>query len=301
MTAASTPGFDLQQIIDASPVATFVVDARHVVTHWNRALEELSGIPASEVVGTHHQWRAFYPAHRPVLADLVIDGLQQGLLSRYYGGKFRRSELIPGAIEAEDYFPALESGPAWLYFTASPLLDAAGKVVGAVETLQDVSERKYEEIARRESERRLADIVEGCPVAMFVIDAHCRVTHWNRACERLTGMPAAEMTGRSDAWRAFYPYDNRRVVLAEMVVAGAGAEEVARHYEARFSKSDLISGAYEAEDFFPSFGEAGKWLHFLAAPLRDRGGKVIGAIETLLDVSDRRRAEQAAAATEVPS
>ena len=296
MTSTNMPSFDLQQVINASPVPTFVVDVKHVVTHWNLALEELSGIPASEVVGTHHQWRAFYPAHRPVLADLVIDGLQRDLLNRYYGGKFRPSDCIPGAIEAEDYFPALEGGAAWLYFTASPLRDADGKIVGAVETLQDVTERKQEQIARRESERRLADIVAGCPVAMFVIDANGRVTHWNNACASLTGVPASEMTGKNDAWRAFYPFDNRRVVLAEMIVSGASEDEIRRHYEGRFSKSALVAGAYEAEDFFPSFGEKGRWLHFMASPLHDRNGKVVGAIETLLDVTDRKQAEETSAA-----
>jgi PAS domain S-box-containing protein len=295
MTTATMPSFDLQQVIDASPVATFVIDANHVVTHWNLALEELSGIPASEVVGTHHQWRAFYPAHRPVLADLVVDGLQRDLLNRYYGGKFRSSDAIPGAVEAEDYFPAMESGAAWLYFTASPLKDASGKVVGAVETLQDVTEHKQEQIARRESERRLADIVGGCPVAMFVIDAQCRVTHWNLACERLTGMSSTEMIGRSDTWRAFYHFDNRRVVLAEMIVSGAAEDEVRRHYDTRFRASELVTDAYEAEDFFPTFGESGRWLHFLASPLHDRNGKVIGAIETLLDITDRKHAETVAA------
>jgi PAS domain S-box-containing protein len=293
MTTAKTPVFDLLQVINASPVATFVIDTNHVVTHWNLALEELSGIPADEVVGTHHQWRAFYSAHRPVLADLVVDGLQGGLLNRYYGGKFRTSDLIPGAVEAEDYFPAMESGAAWLYFTASPLKDTDGKIVGAIETLQDVTEYKQEQIARRESERRLTDIVAGCPVAMFVVDANCRVTHWNHACEILTGMPAAEMVGRSDTWRAFYHFDNRRVVLAEMIVSGASEDEVRRHYDTRSHRAELVSGAYEAEDFFPNFGEGGKWLYFLAAPLRDRNGKVVGAIETLLDITDRKLAETA--------
>lgn len=289
MPAAKTPSFDLQQIIDANPVATFVIDANHVVTHWNRALEALSGIPSGDVVGTHHQWRAFYPAHRPVLADLVVDGLQQDLLTKYYGGKFRASDLIAGAIEAEDFFPALENDGAWLFFTASPLLDADGKVVGAVETLQDVTERKREQLARQESERHLADIVSGCPVAMFVIDENHRVTHWNHACASLTGVSTAEMIDRSDTWRAFYPFDNRRVVLAEMIVSGASEEEIKKHYAGRFRRSELVPGAFEAEDFFPTFGESGKWLYFLASPLRDRSGKVVGAIETLLDVSDQKQ------------
>jgi hypothetical protein len=47
----------------------------------------------------------------------------------------------------------------------------------------------------------------------------------------------------------------------------------------------LVANAVEARDFFPTFGEGGKWLHFMAAPLHDVHGKVVGAIETLVDLS----------------
>lgn len=62
----------------------------------------------------------------------------------------------------------------------------------------------------------------------FVLDANCKVTHWNSACESLTNAPAQEVPGRDEAWRAFYPYDTRRVVLAEMIVRRASPEEIAR-------------------------------------------------------------------------
>ncbi|MEN9484589.1 MAG: hypothetical protein RJB37_2469, partial [Pseudomonadota bacterium] len=64
---------DAARILDGSPVPTFVIDSSHVIVYWNEALARMSGVPAAEVLGTHHQWRAFYPAHRPVLADLVVD------------------------------------------------------------------------------------------------------------------------------------------------------------------------------------------------------------------------------------
>ncbi len=275
---------DTALILDGSPIPSFVIDAKHKVVHWNRALAQLTGIPAREVIGTHHQWRAFYRAHRPVMADIVLDGCSSGLLEKFYAGRYRQSSLLPGAYEAEDFFPALGESGRWLAFSASPLRDAEGKVVGCVEILQDISARKAAEEARREGEGRLAEIVAGSPVATFVVDREGRVTHWNKACESLTGVAASETLGRQDAWRAFYSgNETRRVVLAELVAQGADAATIARHYGDRAQPSALVPGAYEVRDFFPDFGDGGKHLHFMAAPLHDLKGALAGAVETLLE------------------
>lgn len=275
---------DAARILDGSPVPSFVIDASHVVVYWNEALAKLSGVPAAEVLGTHDQWRAFYPAHRPVLADLVVNGSPRELLDKFYRGKYRHSELCPGGWESEDFFPTFGEEGCWLAFSAAPIHNAAGEVAGCVETLQDISERKEAELARRDAERRLSEIIAGSPVATFVLDAQCRVTHWSRACEALTGVAAAEIVGRDEVWRAFYPFETRRTVLAEMIVRGMADELVAERYAGRARRSVLVAGAYEASDFFPSFGEHGKVLHFMAAPLRDVKGRVTGAIETLVEV-----------------
>jgi signal transduction histidine kinase/CheY-like chemotaxis protein len=139
----------LAKIIDSSPVPAFVIDADHVVTHWNRACEQIIGVPAGDILGTRNQWRAFYPAQRPIMADLVITG-EMALIQKLYSNKYRKSLLIEGAFEAEDYFPAFDR---WLFFTAAPLRDRHGQVIGAIETLQDVSERKLAEIALTDAKR----------------------------------------------------------------------------------------------------------------------------------------------------
>jgi signal transduction histidine kinase/CheY-like chemotaxis protein len=139
----------LAKIIDSSPVPAFVIDADHVVTHWNRACEQIIGVPAGDILGTRNQWRAFYPAQRPIMADLVITG-EMTLIQKLYSNKYRKSLLIEGAFEAEDYFPAFDR---WLFFTAAPLRDRHGQVIGAIETLQDVSERKLAEIALTDAKR----------------------------------------------------------------------------------------------------------------------------------------------------
>jgi hypothetical protein len=70
-----------------------------------------------------------------------------------------------------------------------------------------------------------------------------------------------------------------------MLVRGASAGELAERYTGHAHPSALVPGALEAKDFFPTFGNGGKWLHFMAAPLHDLQGQVVGAIETLVDLS----------------
>ena len=131
----------LAQIVRNNPIATFVLDADHRVTHWNRACEALNLMPAPSMVGTRDQWRAFYDEQRPVLADLVLDDAFDEIRSRY-GSSCRPSALIENAWEATAFFPDFRSGAKWLYFTAAPLRGFDGRIVGAVETLQDITAQK---------------------------------------------------------------------------------------------------------------------------------------------------------------
>ena len=133
----------LSQIIDGSPVPILVLNAEHEITHWNAACESITGVKACTVIGTKQQWKAFYPSARPIMADIVIDGDLQQLDTLYQSG-FRPSRMVEHGIEGEAYFPGLKR---WLFFTAAPLIDEAGNIVGAIETLQDVSERKQAEVA----------------------------------------------------------------------------------------------------------------------------------------------------------
>jgi len=284
-------GLDLSQVVEGNPVATIVIDAQHRVTQWNRACVLLTGIPAEQMIGSNEQWRAFYAEPRPILADLIIDGGLEGAVDQFYRGKFRRSESIDGAYEAEDYFQLPGKGGRWLYFTAAALRNSAGEVVGAIETLQDMSERRHAEAALRDSEAHLAEIIDGMSVATFVIDAQHRITHWNHACEVLTGIMGRNLIGTRKQWEAFYP--SERPIMADLVLEGASETTVDRFYHGRFRPSQLVLGGFEAEDFFPHFGKGGRWLFFTAAPLRNAAGEVVGAIETLQDVTERRQAEEA--------
>ncbi|WP_415904373.1 PAS domain S-box protein [Neptuniibacter sp. QD48_55] len=145
--------------------------------------------------------------------------------------------------------------------------------------------------AVKASQQQLSQILQGSPIATFVIDKEHKVTHWNKACEALTGVPASEAIGRDDSWRGFYA--ESRPTMADLVVDNAPIEKIREYYDYRFAVSSLINGACEAEDLFPNIGPSGHWLHFNASPLLDTDGNTVGAIETLQDITDRVKAEQA--------
>ena len=141
------------------------------------------------------------------------------------------------------------------------------------------------------SEQSLSQIVNGSSIPTFVIDQDHRVTHWNRACERLTGYSARQMVGTDQQWRPFRA--EKRPILADLIVNAVSHEELWRHYGTHWEKSTLIEGGYEVEEFFSHIGEEGSWLFFTAAPIRSPEGDVIGAIETLWDRTQRRKIEAA--------
>jgi signal transduction histidine kinase len=132
----------LAKIIDGSAIPAFVINREHKVTHWNTALEALSGFCREDMIGGDDHCKSFYSYKRPTLADLIVDGAPERRIEEFYQGKYKKSPLIEGAYEAEDFFPALGKHGRWLHFTASPLIGDDGEMMGAIETLVDISDRK---------------------------------------------------------------------------------------------------------------------------------------------------------------
>ena len=166
-TNGQSIGTMLAESIERCPIPIIVLDHQHTVVHWNRALESISGLPARTMLGTRDQWRAFYPDQRPILADLILEGAPENDMAHFYQGKFRKSQFIDDAFEAEDYFPSIGKDGRWLFFTAAPLKDGAGRLLGAIETLQDVTTRRRTEAALEESRCFLTQIIDGSSVATF--------------------------------------------------------------------------------------------------------------------------------------
>lgn len=151
----------LMQVLHNSPLPIFVLDEQHRVLLWNNACERVIGMPANTMLGTTEAWRAFYPAARPVMADLIVSGGDEANVRGLYGVDCRRSPLNPEAFESEGYFPQLRDGKGgWLFFSASPLRNAEGRMVGAIETLVDITERKEAEAEALRLNEELEERVE---------------------------------------------------------------------------------------------------------------------------------------------
>lgn len=126
-----------------SAVATFIISPEHAVIFWNKACEELTGLPASQVLMTRNHWRAFYDEERPCLADIVIDGNVEDLPRHYE--KFGVSTLARDGIRAEGWFDNLGGKRRYIIFDAAPIYNDQGQLVSAIETLQDISALKETE------------------------------------------------------------------------------------------------------------------------------------------------------------
>ncbi len=132
----------LNQSIASRPDAMFAIDTDHIITHWNKAMADLTGIPALEAIGTQNQWKKFYKERRPSLADLVLNFLPEKTIEAQYQDRYRKNPYIEDAYDVSSFFPDLGEGGKWITFSAAPLKDKAGKVTGAVEVLQDFSQQK---------------------------------------------------------------------------------------------------------------------------------------------------------------
>lgn len=157
--ALNMMGIELAQFLDSSPVPTFVIDTNHVITHWNKACEYVLGYSAAAMVATTKQWKPFYKMSRPILADLILSDHVENSISEFYENKFKPSQLIKGAYEADDFFPDLGLSGLWLHFTAAPLYNKQGEVMGVIETLEDITERCEAEDALRRAYDNLENLV----------------------------------------------------------------------------------------------------------------------------------------------
>lgn len=141
---------ELKESIDRLPVATFFMDPQHKIVYWNRACEELTGVKAEELIGTDKAWTAFYKEKRPVLADLVLENPKDA--EKFYK-TIAKSKILENAYIAETQinFPR-NNKEAYIKITATPVF-VGGKLIGVVETLEDLTELKQKE---KEIEEMLA-------------------------------------------------------------------------------------------------------------------------------------------------
>lgn len=158
--------FRLFQILERIPVPTLVIGRDHRITHWNNALEHLTGLPAVQMIGSRDHWKFFHPSETPMLADtvldLTLDAGRQDLFNHMAQEGYRASTLSDGAYEGEVFFPHCGAEGIWFFSMASPLVDRGGATSGAIQTLIETTTLKKTEQRLQASEewRRLQNIMD---------------------------------------------------------------------------------------------------------------------------------------------
>jgi PAS domain S-box-containing protein len=137
----------------------------------------------------------------------------------------------------------------------------------------------------KNSEQRLADIIDFFPDATFVIDKEGLVISWNRAMEVLTGIKAEEILGKGDHEYAIPFYGIRRPLLIDLVMEPAN-EDVKTYYTFQRDGEAIV-----AEIYIPTFKPGGIYLWGKASPIYDVEGNLAGAIESIRDVTEHEKAE----------
>jgi two-component system CheB/CheR fusion protein len=204
----------IDSMLQNSAIATFVVDSGHKVIYWNKACEELTGIRAEDVLGTSNHWKAFYDHRRPCVADMIIDNAA-GDMSKYYK-VYSRSPLIPDGLRAEGWYPKLGGKDKYIVFDAAPIYDADGKVIAAIETLQDLTERKRAEEEIKTSEEKYRSLVLNIPDAVWTTDMNGKTVFIGQSVKDICGYTAEEIYAGGDEVRLgrIHPDDMARVKKA---------------------------------------------------------------------------------------
>ena len=177
-------------------------------------------------------------------------------------------------------------GKTWLS-RSSPIKDARGMVTGVVHVALNISDRKKAESALKESERLMAGIINFLPDATLVIDKEGRVISWNQSMEKMTGVKAEQILGIGDYKYALPFYGERRPILIDAV---RGLDKnFEKNYEPIKRQED---GTLDAEAYIPNLRGNETYLLGSASALYDSDGNYWGAIESIRDITERKRAEE---------
>ncbi|HEY3204789.1 MAG TPA: PAS domain S-box protein [Thermoanaerobaculia bacterium] len=229
-------------------------DLRHMV--WNRFMENLTGIPADRVLG-----RSALDLF-PHLREHGVDKL----LERALAGETVSSEDIPYTIPTTD-----RSG--WVIGTYGPHRDAAGRVFGVIGIVHDVTERRRAEQALRASEERFRIMADAAPVMIWMDDAAGLCTYFNKPWLDFTGRTLEQEMGRG----------SRESIHTDDLPAFTAT------YEAAFAAQTSYQTEYRLRRADGQY----RWILETAMPRFTPSRGFEGFIGSALDITDRRRAEEA--------
>ncbi|MGF3497697.1 MAG: PAS domain S-box protein [Methanolinea tarda] len=178
----------LADIIDFLPDATFAIDREGKVIAWNRAMEEMTGVSATEVLGRgdYRHGLAFYGEPRPMLIDLVLSPREDFEREKYL---FTRCE---GTTLTAETILERKNGTVHHYWgKATRLYDENGEPAGAIESIRDITDR----VRAEEKSRILAQVLDIAPASITIHDTEGTFLYANQKTFEIHGYTRDEFMG----------------------------------------------------------------------------------------------------------
>ncbi len=260
--AQRTPGEERYRLLIQSvrDYAIFMLDPSGHVLTWNPGAERFKGYTADEIVGEH--FSRFYPP----------EALSRGLPAR----ELKVASEV-GSFEDEGWRVRKDGSQFWANVIITAMRDEAGELVGFAKVTRDLTERRNDEEALRQSEERFRLLVEGVQeYAIFMLDVNGMVASWNAGAQRIKGYEAREILGRH--FSVFYPAEARGTGWPQHEL-----EQAAAH------------GSFVDEGWRVRKDGSSLWARVTLTALRDRAGKLLGFAKLTQDLTERKRAEAATA------
>lgn len=248
----------LATIVETSDDAIISKNLDGVIQTWNRGAERIFGYTADEIIGK--PVTTLMPPERYDEEPEILARLRRGERIEHYQTVRRRKDGTHLDVS----------------LTVSPVTDPAGRIVAASKIARDITVQKRAESALRDNEQRLQDLLAAIPAAIYTTDAAGKITYYNEAAVKFAGRrPVIGSDEWCVSWKLYWP-DGTPLPHDQCPMAVALKDGRAiRGKEAVVERPDGTRVPFMP---FPT-------------PIRDADGKVVGAINMLVDVSERKQAE----------
>jgi len=252
---------NLRAMIEHLPDATIVIDKDKKVVAWNRAAEEMTGVSKENILGRCDYAYAvpFYGKPRPILIDLVFADDEETL--KYYDTIEKRGNTI----FADTYVPLLYEGRgAFMWGKASPLFDSNGALIGAIETIRDITERKSIEAQLKVERQRLFTLLDRLPAFVCLIAPDYLITYTNSNYRK--------RFGETEGKQCYEVYRGQKYPCKDCPTLTVLNTNNPVEWEWASPSGEV----YQVYDY----------------PFHDVDGSLL-VLELLIDITERRRAEEA--------
>ena len=256
--SAAQPKFDYSALVHSvKDYAIFLLDPSGRILSWNPGAQLIKGYSAEEIVGQH--FSRFYP----------LAAIERGWPEHEL--EVARNE---GRFEDEGWRVRKDGSTFWASVIITAIRDEHGALTGFGKITRDMTDRRREQEALRQSEERSRLMIEAVrDYAIFMLDLEGRIASWNSGAERIKGYTPKEIIGRH--FSVFYP--------PELIAADWPAHEL------RIARTE---GRFEEEGWRLRKDGSRFWANVVITAVFDPDGSLRGYAKITRDLTQRQRVHQ---------